>query len=244
MKTLIREELAKLDAQGNRTPNTETLAYIKAMNHIMRLENGDDVIEMFGHSYRIFEDLSASLRYPPHLFDVKLVLRQWREEVPSYPEGEFRAFVHNKNLNALTQYFTCICFPQLVADKDIIVKRVKDFFAAVRDKIQMDHYVIDFLVLKDEVLIVELNPFYKSAGAGLFSWRDDRKMFLEGPFECRLTTHDLPNAKEFIHLNWLRFIDVECVPPSKDARPFVAIAILGLVCAAGIYLYQSKRSKQ
>ena len=86
--------------------------------------------------------------------------------MPDRPQFEFRGFVSGGKLNAITQYFTCCYFPELVARKASIENRVatqdvfssffqeelaaqlREFHLKVRDLIQAEHYVIDFLVLR------------------------------------------------------------------------------------------------
>ncbi len=194
----------------------ETLLYVKTMNRVMKLKTGDDVLEMFDHSYRVHDDLTASLKFPPKLFDMKLVVRAWRDDVPARPQWEFRGFVHHKQLNAVTQYFTCCYFPELLTHKQSIADRLQRFFnESIRSRIDMDHYVIDFLIVSDtEIIVLELNPFYKHAGAGLFSWKDDRQRLMNGPFELRVIEKPFDLAAQSnpyanISAHWLRFMHPE-----------------------------------
>ena len=91
------------------------------------------------------------------------------------------------------QYFDFIYCKELHENKDAIGQRVLDFFYSVNKRIPHESYVrhigcdihrrqshcagaahcaqvIDFLVLQDRILIIELNPFHNGAGASLFSW--------------------------------------------------------------------------
>jgi len=129
--------------------------------------------------------------------------------VPENPQMEFRAFVHKNSLNAITQYFSFCYFPQLVKEKDDILKRVVDFFnSKVRDALQThESYVIDFFVLKEKILIIELNPFHIGAGAGLFSWKDNREVFMNGPLEFRIVETMPTDPREVLPIQWTKFLD-------------------------------------
>lgn len=113
----------------------------------------------------------------------------------------------------------------------------------------MDSYVIDFLILDKEILMLELNPFYKYAGAGLFSWRDDRQRLLNGPFELRVcesaTQTSVSAADPYSHISthWLRFLhpelDRHASKPQTAAAPsssspsllfFFALLVAALAC--------------
>lgn len=158
---------------------------------------------------------------------IQLALREWCDLVPYHGHGEFRGFVNENKLNAITQYHSHIYYPQLDNKKNEILNRINTFFKQIVDYIPLDAYVIDFLLFdqsiddndeKDEkenkqqkkdndsssnmkdninsqskkwdVALIELNPFYTSAGAGLFSWKQDRELFLNGPCQLRIATPD------------------------------------------------------
>lgn len=89
-------------------------------------------LQMFCESFRIGEDLSAGVRFGDKNFECAVVFREyalfvnrtrarsrththrWNDEVPDRPEMEFRGFVHNKKLNALTQALPCFRFCELL----------------------------------------------------------------------------------------------------------------------------------
>jgi len=109
----IIEEINALDP-SERDDNNESIAFIKAVNKSMKLFNSQEAIDILGRSSRIREDFLKILQFGKHLFDAKLVLREWDERVADNPQMEFRCFVHKNSLNAITQYFHCSYFPELV----------------------------------------------------------------------------------------------------------------------------------
>ena len=52
--------------------------------------------------------------------------------------------------------------------------------------------------------MIELNPLYKSAGSGLFSWKDDRELFMNGPCEIRVSDEFDPLGLEYMHPSWIK----------------------------------------
>ena len=106
---------------------------------------------------------------------------------------EFRGFVKNGKLNALSQYNHFIYFERLKKQKDELEKRIKTFFeekvSKVLGKDYDDGYIVDFAVCGDNlerILIIELNPFIESTDAALFSWKEEREKLENGPFEFRI----------------------------------------------------------
>ena len=85
-----------------------------------------------------------------------------------------------------------------------------------------------------------MNPFHRGAGAGCFTWAKDREIFLNGPFQFRLSpkpsTHDdlshvstttksiyknylnlnSDNPRRLINPKWAKYIDATCIP--KEIR--------------------------
>lgn len=184
------------------------------------------MLALFGKSSRIREDLSRAVNFGREHFCTSIVLREWCEEGVRTPQGEFRAFVHDKKITALTQYFSFLLFPQLVREKETYLRRIIEFHDSVKAKLPHQHYVFDVLVLRDRVLLIELNPFANSAGAGLFSWGKDRERFLgQLPFEFRLLELPDPTAFDALCSGWKKFLKEKYTfGPHPLAPPLAAAA--------------------
>jgi len=212
LQHLIEQEIESIDKK-NLTDNSETWAFVKATNKSMRVTNGKEAMHLLSRSTRIYEDLSKILQFRDDLFEVKLIFREWLDEVPEHPEMEFRGFVNQGKLNALTQYF-CFAFSQTLADKkQEIGQRILDFFNTISNKIPHPSYIIDFFLLQNgNVIVIELNPFHIGAGAALFSWKDDRELFLNGPFEFRVTEKMPKDPKDILPIGWIKFLNAKYHP--------------------------------
>jgi len=143
-------------------------------------------------------------------FDMKMVIRHWTEILP---EWEFRAFVKKKKLTSCTQYYQSCFVPEFVTHKQRIQECIFKIFDEVKDKIKLDDYTIDFalspLLEEGKIWIVELNHVPPTAGTSLFDWANpkDRDIIENGPFELRVLSKPVHNAKGTIHPPLRRLIN-------------------------------------
>ncbi len=100
---------------------------------------------MLVKSYRIREDLITDIEYPD-FFKSKLVVRKF---VPVDISMEFRAFVSQGKITALSQYES-LFFRKLAAKKDTIQNEILALFENIKDKIELKSYVIDLAIVDDK----------------------------------------------------------------------------------------------
>mmetsp|Transcript_19494 Transcript_19494/g.27459 ORF Transcript_19494/g.27459 Transcript_19494/m.27459 type:complete len:388 (-) Transcript_19494:142-1305(-) len=191
-----------------------TLGFIRAQNKALKLRSGRDLIQLFIRSFRIQEDLGTSMWYGERHFEAQIVMREWDEWACAHPEAEFRCFVYKGRLTAATQYFSSCYFPELRHSRVETGERIARFFdEKIKGKLAgtYDSYVIDFLVdvgnngsnkrgrlatgareknmldrIEEGIKVIELNTYESYTGSGLFSWREDRKLLMQGPYEIRV----------------------------------------------------------
>lgn len=154
----------------------------------MQVRNGQEVFELIIKSQRIFSDIQMFFQYrvPKSTSgEMALILREWMGTLRQ--DMEFRCFVHERNLTAISQYH-CYCRFEPLQD-DAYVRRIRDaiagFVARVKDCFPMESYVIDIAVVEDPAcgdelgcLVIELNPFGKhmSGGSSLYHWVQDEPL--------------------------------------------------------------------
>ena len=177
LQQCILEELNRVALQGIQSKKRGKMelkpvdlipAFVRATNRYLKVENGKKALELLIESHRIREDLNRMLNLGKQKFEkvkdaVSIVLREWLEEVVERPQFEFRAFVHNNHINAITQYFSFCYFPELVQNKQKLQNLMLNFFNDHVKQHLINHqsYVIDFYVKQDDqVMIIELNPFH------------------------------------------------------------------------------------
>lgn len=204
---VYEEELRVLehDAQksNNSVLNCKLHALYRASTWCLACENGKRACQLFIEADRTYNDLKdhANGNIP---CDFNIAVREFR----LFPvELEFRGFVYQRKLTALTQYNEMCFFPILSALHDQILARIQADFARLLGSVPLESFVVDFvLATKTEsadgyeiankrlelsideyqVWVVELNPFAEFAGAGLFDWLVDKPVLLgRKPFEFR-----------------------------------------------------------
>jgi len=203
--------------------NHRIWSFVKATTKIMKITTGEEAMNLLRNSERIHSDLAKILHFEKvseKLCNSDLVFREWMDECPDRPEYEFRGFVNNNQLNALSMY-CCFAYSQeLVERKDHVERLILNCFQVIKDKIPHPSYVIDFYVTKaDKVIVIELNPFHIGAGACLFSWKEHRNKFLHGPFEFRITTSLSENTEEIIPKQWQRILMAKYGPTQGSVSP-------------------------
>lgn len=153
---------------------------------------GRDAVLLLHKSQRIRDDL---MRFSKG--ELGDDFRVWVREFRFLPlEFELRAFVHARQLTAITQYNNYCFFAQLVAHKDALRAQVEAFVASVVPTIPLEHCVLDLAFVRDNdveddlfldssvdvgafrVMIVEVNPLAEFAGSGLFSWVTDMELLM------------------------------------------------------------------
>lgn len=194
----VKERLLAHRASGGIVDtNTVLTATMGCGIQALRLTTASDVLECFLTSERVCEDdLPLALGFPDR-WSQHIVLREW-VTIPTH--HEFRGFVIDNELTALSQYFSGAYFPELVERKDRMLELVRSCFVDIRDRVGLDpaDYVLDFAVDPNStgrVFVIELNPFGRPDGLGtgtpLFdmSLPEDRAvLFGEAPFEFRIET--------------------------------------------------------
>ena len=144
--------------------NARICALYEASLQSLRVESAAEALALFQQSARISFDLELDLRFPQN-FSTSIILRPW-VEIPLV--SEFRGFVHDGVMTALSQYYTQCYFAELASVSDAVLARVTSFWRdSIREVVAANglaSYVIDFVVLPSRVLVLELNPFNVSTG--------------------------------------------------------------------------------
>lgn len=102
-----------------------------------------------------------------------LYIEPWRLDWKE--ENEFRVFVYNKKVTAITQYKW---FSNVGWTKDklsAIIDKIVKFCHDAANKMEVDSMVIDVIYNNDDIELVEFNSFgyYLASGSGLFHWLND-----------------------------------------------------------------------
>jgi len=195
--------------------NEKLCALFSAHLQALKIFDGKEAISLFLKSTRIKDDLEMCLKQltdnttnndEDKLIPIKVIIREWKEITI---ENEFRGFVFNKQLTALSQYFDTCYFETLKQNNAAIEKTLKQFFEdKIRPRIQFkNNFIIDFCITTNkEVLLIELNPFLTTTDSVLFSWKNDKKILTgEKEFEFRVLERPIKNLQHCVISPWKHF---------------------------------------
>ncbi|KAJ5078860.1 cell division cycle protein [Anaeramoeba ignava] len=190
-------------SENNPISNNEKAKYLlETATQLLQVSNAKDMLLEWCTSDRIYEDLVLALEHPEK-FNENFVIREW---IDIDVDMEFRGFVSNGNLVALSQYNHVCVFPRVIQYKDKIQKLILDTFQKIKPKlIHYSHYIVDFAITGkdlDTVWIIELNPWIFSTDGCLFSWTLDKSILENGPFEFRIREKEDEDLPKKISLEW------------------------------------------
>lgn len=169
----------------------------KGINKSLRVASGEQFMDLLLKSERVLRDLRLALHFPKQ-YDMKLIVRDFSRDVDL--KNEYRAFVYQNEMNAVSQYDKDVFHEDISENSTLIGKQIKSYWEKKVKKQLMDYesYIIDFVIIGDDVKVVELNPFDKHTGPCLFQWEKDKKVIENGPFEIRV----LKEPPRLKHLLW------------------------------------------
>ena len=149
-----------------------------AVNGTLCCETFNDICLLLKSSDFIAHDLTDPFMLSSHTncsdhpqIEYVLVLKQWMEIMPS---GEYRCFVRDKNLIAISQrssqYYSFI-----ESEKGTITRKINRFFNRVmKPTFPNESFVFDVYLAGGSAkpLLVDINPFTTITDSLLFSWEE------------------------------------------------------------------------
>jgi D123 protein len=156
------------EAKGQGDENLVNMLLVKSQKFGLKVENGKESIERLTTSERIYDDLIECENFN---FVPNIVVRKW-VEIPEW--AEFRGFVNDGKLMAISQYFYYCYFQHIEENHLDIEKKILEYFEKIKLDIPLKSYIIDFALTDKGLLILEFNPFFFGTDACLFSWRIDK----------------------------------------------------------------------
>lgn len=199
---ICKKELEKVkDLTDN---NQRCWAILRSSLMLLQVTSSDQVLDLLIRSDRVYEDFQEEFKREK--FSISIILREWMDiEV----DLEFRGFVYQGKLNAISQY-NCSCFfLNVVEQKSELQKKIFEFFDNVQPKIKGicdGNLILDFCIVKDQVYFIELNTFDIASQACLFSWKNEMKLLKEGPFEFRLIETPIDHIERFVPKEYQKYL--------------------------------------
>jgi hypothetical protein len=203
-----KEFINKLNKDIHATYEEKFILLSQCVQDNFYTTNGKEAIDLFVTSERIYEDLTYSLENEEEYskFNIQIVIREWDQAIPI--ENEFRAFVMDRNLNAIGQYYYIFCFKGLAEKANVIKENLLSYFNEKLKPILPDilkDCIVDFVYTEKEgdnvdIKVIEINPFdgfalasfAGSTGLFLLSEEKDKEVIQHGPLEIRVRETSLP----------------------------------------------------
>ncbi|CAF0712615.1 unnamed protein product [Brachionus calyciflorus] len=198
-KDLYSSYFNSLTETENLEENEQIKCLLKAAFECLKVQKASQVIEMFFKSERIYQDMLLAVEKKER-FKENFIIREF---VQIDIDMEFRGFVFNGKLTALSQYNYLIYSKRLNEQKSQIGELIKNFFnEKVSAKLEEFHksYIIDFAVVQNmDCFVIEINPFLETTDSGLFSWQHERAILESNDTFCfRITERPKPGAKAML----------------------------------------------
>ncbi|KAJ0056977.1 hypothetical protein NL108_000796, partial [Boleophthalmus pectinirostris] len=148
-----------------------------ALNSSLQCSSLSDIFLLFKSSDFITHDLTQPFLQcsdedsPNPVISYELVLRKWSELIPG---GEFRCFVKENKLIAISQRDYTQFYHHILKQEDLITHAIEDFF---RKNIQYNFLDEDLIIcmnnicyLQGRVWLIDFNPFGEVTDSLLFTW--------------------------------------------------------------------------
>jgi len=147
------------------------------------LKSSDFVTNDLTMPFKFCEDIAEEMTTPS--LQYCLVLRQW---IDVNPGMEFRCFVKNKDIVAISQRDNTAFYDHIMKNESSIKQDIFTFFKEhIQNKFNCDNYVFDVIrSKKDKVILVDFNPFGETTDALFFTWEELKSW--NSHFEFRYAT--------------------------------------------------------
>ncbi|XP_045042128.1 translation initiation factor eIF2 assembly protein isoform X5 [Desmodus rotundus] len=166
------------EIQWSDDENTATLtdAYWIAMNSSLKCKTLSDIFLLFKSSDFITRDFTQPFVHctddsPDPCMEYELVLRKWCELIPG---AEFRCFVKENKLIAISQRDYTQYYDHISKQKEEICRCIQDFFKKhIQYKFLDEDFVFDiYRDSRGKVWLIDFNPFGEVTDSLLFTWEE------------------------------------------------------------------------
>lgn len=172
-------------------PNIQLRSMFDASSRVLRTTSAREALWLILHSERTYSDLVHAIDHVRGggLWNGQLVVREWCPDV--WIGGEFRCFVCEDRMTAISQYTDMVYYPSLSGQERAISTSIHQYWKRVvrphMKDVGVRSYVLDVVFVgretvpeEDRLRVVELNPFGPVTGSSLFSWNTERRVLQGG----------------------------------------------------------------
>ena len=162
--------------------------------HILIVKSGKEALNLILTSERNHIDINDWISNGGK---EQIVLREWNNELSL--DNEFRVFIYNNKITAISQYDLYGLFPHLIKEKEKLKKLIHEFWEKeVKNRIKYPFYIVDFGYINGNIIFIELSPFFPTTGGGLYDWNNDIKELENGDGDLRIREEKLENLEVLI----------------------------------------------
>lgn len=183
------------------TINDKLKLYFQLMTENMQIFSGVQALKLLKESERVYVDIVQSIQaddepntshYCP--WNLGICIRKWDNRIND--QWEFRCFIYNYQLVAISQYNTYIYCPELLEHKENISNLIMKFYQhhilKIFQSIHKPNCILDVAVFPPPpslgdltlslhdmlryIIIIELNPYNSRTGGGCFRWDIDHNI--------------------------------------------------------------------
>jgi hypothetical protein len=208
----------------------ELLAINRAQYEATRVSSGTEAIWMFQNSERCQRHLQNRLLDKTEL-RISLVVRRWAQIAP---EMEFRGYVSDGQLVALSHYYKFLFTPAILLKAERVFEAVCSFFEKNIRSIPLQQFVCDFVVDRNTFAVqcIELNPWAPNTSSALFAW-DEIELLRrnKGKPEFRFLRQPLPDAATRISPFWRTVLAIARAEKGQAGVPPHRVASVAAIAA-------------
>ncbi|WP_191968184.1 cell division cycle protein 123 family protein [Legionella longbeachae] len=210
LKELEKSSFKKYDeiVNSDLDSNQKMIMLTELQMQNLRCTSAQEVLNLLLSSERVYSDLQLALECSARKEDkwsTSLVIRSWEPNLRQ--DQEFRLFIYQNQLTAITQYNPYCRYPSLnesIKTQEKLKIKFKDFVEQHQATIGADNYILDIAYIHDEIKVIELNPYDQTTGPCLFSWHKDEQILRgENPEEIpviRVRQELLPDLDKWIEI--------------------------------------------
>ena len=161
----------------------------------MKVTNGKELLSVLLSSERLHHDMKDWII---HGGREQIILRKWEDRLR--PQDEFRVFVKNGKICAACQYDRYGKYDELIKNKDIIEKKIHDYFYnKLKPLMKINDYAVDLGYINNEMCLIEFSPLIRCTSARLFRWDANYKEMTEGEGKLTIREKEYEYINEFIN---------------------------------------------
>lgn len=188
IRSALQDVAERMGLQGGAVgPHELAHCFQTACSELLRVTTAAAAVALLVSSSRVMQDISHTMDHGQSGWNMSVVVRPWDSE--ALLEREFRAFVVEGRLTAVTQYDDQLRSNAVQQPEDVVSAILRTHARALPGLQRLGLtksntcVVVDFLLLPAEAWearVIELNPFGPMTGASLFTWSGDRRLLQGG----------------------------------------------------------------